>query len=200
MTESAATDWKADVREAARLLIRRGWLLGLAPLLAAGLTALVLWLAPARFAAEALIAGGAQVPHEALAALATSAEMERRLTGAVEGASSAQVGEVMRRGSVDALDGGLTRLRMRATDAQHAVAFTRAWAEQLVALVGVTYPDRTRGGKDAPRVVSLPDQATREDNGFVPKVITAAVLGLLAGAIVILSYRVTEPSLQGAQP
>jgi hypothetical protein len=199
MTESAATDWKADVREAARLLIRRGWLLALAPLLAAGLTALALCLAPARYSAQALIAGGAQVPPEALTALATSAEMERRLTGDVEGAQPAQVAEAMRGGAVDALDGGLTRLTLRAADAQQAVAFTRAWAEQLVALVSATYPDRTRGGENAPRVISLPDEATREDNRLIPKVITAAVLGLLAGAIVILSYRVTEPTPQGAQ-
>ncbi len=200
MTESAATDWKADVREAARLLIRRGWLLGLAPLLAAGLTALVLWLTPARYSAEALVAGGAQVPHEALTALATSAEMGRRLGQAVESVSAAQVTQAMRSGAVDALDGGLTRLTMRAADAPHAIALTRAWAEQLVALVAATYPDRTSGGENAPRVISLPDEATREDDRLVPKVVTAAVLGLLAGAIVVLSYRVTEPSTQGAQP
>ncbi len=200
MTESAATDWKADVREAARLLIRRGWLLALGPLLAAGLTAAVLWLAPPRYSAEALIAGGAQVSQEALTALATSAEMERRLTGVVEGASSAQVAEAVGSGTVEALDGGLTRLTMRAAGAPQAVAFTRAWAEQLVALVGVTYPDRTSGGENAPLVISLPDEATREDNRFIPKVITAAVFGLLAGMVVILVYRVTEPVPQGAQP
>jgi hypothetical protein len=180
--------------------MRRGWLLALAPLLAAGLTALVLWLTPAHYSAQALIAGGAQVPHEALTALATSAEMERRLGLAVEGTSTAHVSDAMRSGRVDALDGGLTRLTLRAAGAAQAIALTRAWAEQLVDLVADTYPDRTSGGENQPRVISLPDQATREDIRFLPKIITAVVLGLLAGTIVILSYRVTEPTPQGAQP
>jgi hypothetical protein len=194
MTESAATDWKADVREAARLLIRRSWLVGLAPLIAAGLTALVLALQPARYSANAIVAGGAQVPREAVAALAASAEMERRLAARLEPSDAEDIAAALRTGTLEALDGGLTRIEMSTASASQAVRLTRAWATELVALIAETYPDRTGGGgENTPRVVSLPDRANRVDTRFVPKVVTAAVLGLLAGVIVILSYRVAEP-------
>jgi hypothetical protein len=89
---------------------------------------------------------------------------------------------------------------MSAASASQAVRLTRAWATELVALIAETYPDRTGGGgENTPRVVSLPDRANRVDTRFAPKVVTAAVLGLLAGVIVILSYRVAEPLPQGAQ-
>jgi hypothetical protein len=196
MTESAATDWKADVREAARLLIRRSWLLGLAPLIAAGLTALALTFQPARFSANALVAGGAQVPAEALAALAMSAEMERRLSAELDGGAATEVAASLHAGGLEALDGGLTRLTLSAASAQRAVALTRAWATNLVSLIAEIYPDRTSaGGENAPRVVSLPNEAFRADVRFVPKVLTAAVLGLMAGAVVILNYRVAKPRL-----
>lgn len=196
MTESAATDWKADVREAARLLIRRSWLLGLAPLIAAGLTALVLALQPAHYSANALVAGGAQVPREAVAALAASAEMERRLVGGLGDITTVDIPAALGAGTLEALDGGLTRMEMITASAPQSVSLTRAWATELVALIAETYPDRAGGGgENTPRVVSLPDGASRVDTGFVPKVVTAAVLGLLAGVVVILSYRVAETLL-----
>ena len=201
MTESAATDWKADVREAARLLIRRSWLLGLAPLIAAGLTALVLALQPARYSTHALVAGGAQVPREAVAALAASTEMERRLVGGLGDITTVDIPAVLGAGTLEALDGGLTRMEMITASAPQTVSLTRAWATELVALIAETYPDRTGGGgENTPRVVSLPEGASRVDTRCVPKVVTAAVLGLLAGAIVVLSYRVAEPLPQGDQP
>ena len=201
MTESAATDWKADVREAARLVIRRGWLLGLAPLIAAGLAALVLAMQPARYSANALVAGGAQVPRDAVAALAASAEMERRLVGGLGDITTVDIPAVLGAGTLEALDGGLTRMEMITASAPQTVSLTRAWATELVALIAETYPDRTGGGGgNAPRVVSLPDGASRVDTRFVPKLVTAAVLGLLAGAVVVLSYRVAAPLPQGDQP
>jgi hypothetical protein len=175
-------------------LIRRSWLVGLAPLIAAGLTALVLALQPARYSANAIVAGGAQVPREAVAALAASAEMERRLAASLEASDAEDIAAALCTGTLEALDGGLTRIEMSAASASQAVRLTRAWATALVALIAETYPDRTGGGgENTPRVVSLPDRASRVDTRFVPKVVTAAVLGLLAGVIVILSYRVAEP-------
>jgi len=196
MTESAATDWKADVREAARLLIRRSWLLGLAPVIAAGLTALALILQPASFSASALVAGGAQVPAEAVAALAMSAEMERRLVGGLGDITTLDIPAVLSAGTLEALDGGLIRMKMTTASAPQTVSLTRAWAMELVALIAETYPERTGGGEEhTPRVVSLPDRASRVDTRFVPRVVTAAVLGLLAGAVVVLNYRVAKPRL-----
>lgn len=194
MTETAATDWKADAREAARLLIRRRWLVGLAPVIAAGLTALVLAVQPARYSASAIVAGGARVPYDAVAALATSAEMQRRLEGGLGDTTTADIAVALRESTLEVLDGGSIRMGLSAASASDAVRLTRTWALELVMLVAETYPDRTgEAGDDAARVVSLPDQALRVDARAVPKVITAAVLGFLAGVIVILSYRGAEP-------
>jgi len=175
-------------------LIRRSWLLGLAPVIAAGLMALALALEPARFSANALVAGGAQVPAEAVAALATSAEMERRLVGGLGDITTVDIPAALGAGTLEALDGGLIRMKMITESAPQTVSLTRAWATELVVLIADTYPDRTSGGEEnAPRIVSLPDRASRVDTRFVPKVVTAAVLGLLAGVVVILSYRVAKP-------
>jgi len=162
---------------------------GLAPL-----TAVVLALQPAHYSASAIVAGGVQVPHDAVTALATSAEMERRLEGGLGDTTTVDIAAALGEATLEVLDGGLTRMELNAASASDAVRLTRTWAMELVTLIAETYPDRTGGGgENTPRVVSLPDQALRVDVRFVPKIVTAAVLGLLAGVIVILSYRESEP-------
>ncbi len=120
--------------------------------------------------------------------------MERRLEGGLGDTTTVDIAAALRESTLEVLDDGSIRMGLSAASASDALRLTRTWAMELVMLIAETYPDRTgEAGDDGPRVVSLPDQALRVDVRAVPKVVTAAVLGFLAGVIVILSYRGAEP-------
>ncbi len=186
------SDWKAGLREAARTLVFRGWLVLVVGLISATVTGVLVALQPTQFQAQAIISVGGGGSTDRAVALATSdrvAQEATQLSNQPLGSRDWQA-----HATVGAPGGGLVSLLVVLPDGGRAMSVASSWGKALVEVLRDLETDQAGSPAAEPQIVSLPTHATQVSSQWGLKVLTSGILGLFIGLVGLLTIGTANPS------